>query len=405
MPGFFSDDFIRRIPKTDLHVHLDGSLRLSTLIELAKERRVTLPSYTEEGLNELVFKKSYSSLEEYLQGFAFTTAVLQDRESLERVSYELAVDNFDEGVRYIEVRFAPQLHMNGKNSFEDVMAAVDSGLRSARSSINSKIPADEPPFDYGIIACAMRYCNENFSEYYKNLFSLHKYSSTLEKIQFASLELAKAIVELKNNSDIQVVAFDLAGSEFGYPADDHKLSYDYIHKHFIKKTVHAGEAFGPESIFLAITELHADRIGHGLFLFDEDMIFSKENKDKKKYIRNLTNYIADKRITIEVCLTSNLQTVPKLQNIKNHSFKKMLENKLSISICTDNRLISHTNVSNEIKLAVTHFSITPGQLKDIIVYGFKRSFFYRPYSEKRVYVRKAIDYYEKLEREFYKLDS
>lgn len=257
MPSKFSDDFILAIPKTDLHVHLDGSLRLSTLIELAREGGVKLPSDTEEGLNELVFKKSYSSLEEYLKGFAYTTAVLQDRESLERVSYELAIDNFNEGVRYIEVRFAPQLNMNHDLSFEDVMTAVDKGLKRAKYEINKKIPENEPPFEYGIIACAMRYCNKNFSEFYNNFFVMHKYSTELEIIQLASLELAKAIVKLRNNTDVQVVAFDLAGSEFGYPADDHKKSYDYIHKYFLKKTVHAGEAFGPESIFLAITELHA----------------------------------------------------------------------------------------------------------------------------------------------------
>ena len=108
----YPDAFIRAIPKTDLHVHLDGSLRLPTLIELARERRVALPSQTEEGLNELVFKPAYRDLEEYLQGFAWTLRVMQDAEGLERTARELALDNWAEGVRYLEVRFAPQLHMS-----------------------------------------------------------------------------------------------------------------------------------------------------------------------------------------------------------------------------------------------------------------------------------------------------
>lgn len=398
--ALFSKEFIQAIPKTDLHVHLDGSLRLSTLIDMAKEQKVKLPSYTEEGLNELVFKPGYESLDDYLKGFAYTCDVLRNKESLERAAYELAWDNFNEGVRYIEVRFAPQLSMHEGLSFEDVMQAVDGGFKRAKQEINLKIPQDEPPFEFGLIACAMRFCNEHFSPFYKAFFGVHSYSTPLEKIQLASLELAKAIVKIHNETDIQVVGFDLAGSENGFPADDHKKSYDTIHKNFLKKTVHAGEAFGAESIFLAITELHADRIGHGLFLFDESKVYSPEITDKKKFIADLANYIADKRITIEVCLTSNLQTVPEIDHIAHHSLKKMLENRLSVSFCTDNRLVSHTSVCNEIRLAVENFPINPAQLKDIIIYGFKRSFFYHPYPEKRAYVRKIINYYEKLEKQF-----
>ena len=115
------EEFLREIPKTDLHVHLDGSLRLSTLIDLAKEKNVTLPSYTEEGMRELVFKDKYESLDDYLKGFSYTGAVMNTAESLERIAYEFAFDNFQEGVRYVEVRFAPQLHINDLLSFEDVV--------------------------------------------------------------------------------------------------------------------------------------------------------------------------------------------------------------------------------------------------------------------------------------------
>lgn len=398
-------DFIRAIPKTDLHLHLDGSLRIPTLIELAKDQGVKLPSYTEEGLRETVFKESYASLDEYLTGFAYTTKVMNDKESLERIAYELAYDNFNEGVRYIEVRFAPQLHITDKLSYEDVMQAVDSGFKRAKSEINSKLQAGEPEFEFGLIACAMRFCNEHFSDYYKKFFAAHRFSSQLSIMKLASLELAKAAVKTKNETDIQIVGFDLAGSEYGYPAQNHKKSYDYVHKNFLKKTVHAGEAYGPESIFQAITKLHADRIGHGLFLFDESMVFSKSIKDKQKYIRDLASYIADRRITIEVCLTSNLQTSPKISDIKKHSLKTMLKNNMSITLCTDNRLVSNTNMCAEIELAIKNFDISAKDLKNIIVYGFKRSFFYHDYGVKRKYVRKVIDYYESIEHRLNISDS
>ncbi|MFP4151456.1 MAG: adenosine deaminase family protein [Alkalispirochaeta sp.] len=392
-------EFVKKIPKTDLHVHLDGSLREQTLIDIAKEEKIDLPSYTPEGLNELVFKPSYANLDEYLRGFGLTNKVLQRAEHLEQVSYELAMDNFAEGVRHLEVRFAPQLHMSDDLSFSQVMHAVDGGLRRARSEINRSLPEDEPEFDYGIIVIAMRFFAPNFSRYYRALSVVHSYSNPTEIIRMASSELARATVQLRDESDVQVVAFDLAGSEHGYPAGDHEEAFDYVHEHFLKKTVHAGEAYGPESIFQAITKLHADRIGHGMRLFDPDHIRDEKIVDRNRYIEQLVNYIADHRTTIEVCLTSNLQTAPDIRTVTDHSLGKMLENKLSVSFCTDNRLVSHTTVTQEIELAVNNFLITPTQLRNIIIYGFKRSFSYKRYPEKREYVRKVINYYEKLERE------
>jgi adenosine deaminase len=396
----YPEEFVKRIPKTDLHVHLDGSLREQTLIDIAKEGKIDLPSYTVDGLNEIVFKPSYASLDEYLRGFGLTNKVMQQAEHLDQIAYELAMDNFAEGVRHLEVRFAPQLHMSEELSFSQVMHAVDAGLRRARTEINAAIPADEPEFDYGIIVIAMRFFAPNFSRYYRSLSAVHSYSDSTEIIQMASSELARATVKLRNESDVQVVAFDLAGSEYGYPAGDHAEAFDYAHKHFLKKTVHAGEAYGPESIFQAITKLHADRIGHGMRLFDPSHIRDESITDHDRYIRQLVNYIADHRTTIEVCLTSNLQTAPDLTTVTDHSLGKMLENKLSVSFCTDNRLVSHTTVTDEINLAVNNFRITPAQLRNIIIYGFKRSFSYKRYPEKREYVRKVINYYEKLEREF-----
>jgi len=164
----------------------------------------------------------------------------------------------------------------------------------------------------------------------------------------------------------------------------------------MSKTVHAGEAYGPQSIFQAITELHADRLGHGYYLFDHARIEDENITDKTRYIEELCEYIAQHRITIEVCLTSNMQTNPAIQRLENHAFKHMLARELSTTFCTDNRTVSKTSVTQEILLALKHFHLTPTQLKHTIVYGFKRNFFPDSYTNKRRYVRQCIDYYEKL---------
>ncbi len=397
----YKKDFLLAIPKTDVHVHLDGSLRIPTLIDLAKSRKIELPSFEEAGLRELVFKDSYADLNEYLSGFQWTTAVLQDAEALERVAFELAEDNWNEGVRYIEVRFAPQLNMHDQMSFEAVMEAVDRGLRRARDQINKGLKDNEPPFEYGIIVCAMRFFTKNFSQYFRKLFEAHPYSSSAEVARLASLELAKAVVRFRGQSDAQVVGFDLAGAEMGNPAALHQEAFDYVHRHFMNKTVHAGEAYGPESIFQAITKLHADRIGHGLRLFNSSSVQDADITDPDAYVAELTDFIANHRTTIEVCLTSNLQTSPDISDARHHSLGEMLERNLSVTICTDNRLVSNTSVTQELELATSSFSIPPKQLKNVIIYGFKRSFFPRSYGEKRRYVRQVIDYYDKIEREHF----
>ena len=143
----FSSEFIKAIPKTDLHLHLDGSLRIDTLIDLARQTGVALPGQTEQALRATVFKDHYASLEEYLRGFSLTTAVMHSGDALFRISYELMMDNAAEGVRYIEVRFAPQLLMSNRMSFEQVMAAVDRGLRGARDELNARLRPGEPEYD------------------------------------------------------------------------------------------------------------------------------------------------------------------------------------------------------------------------------------------------------------------
>lgn len=392
--------FIEAIPKTDLHLHLDGSLRLSTLIELAKKENIPLPSQTEDGLLETVFKERYTDLPDYLQGFGLTCAVLQNEENLERVSYELAMDNLAENVRYIEVRFAPQLHVGGSRTIEDILRAVNRGLKRAQTEFNSQPEVKEQggiPFYYGIIACAMRRFVPQMSPYYAALADVQQHAPEKELYAAASLELARTAVQLIQEENLPITGFDLAGEEAGYPAEYHREAYRVAHKNFLKKTVHAGEAYGPESIFQAITTCHANRIGHGTFLFDADKISDPSITDPERYVRELGEYIASERITMEVCPTSNLQTIPSMHSISEHPLRKMLEKNLSVSICTDNRLVSRTTVTRELSLVTEHLPIDRSLFRNIIIAGFKGSFFPGSYNEKRTYVRQVIDRIRQLE--------
>ena len=346
---------------------------------------------------ELVFKESYANLPEYLHGFAYTCGVLSDEEALERVAYELAEDCLAEGVRYIEVRFAPQLHVREGLDVGGVLAAVDRGL--ARVQRNHETSAAvtrraEPPFRYGIIACAMRMFTPGFSPYHRSLMNALDSWPASEVYGVASLSLARAVVEARDELGLPIVGFDLAGAEAGNPASDHVAAYAHAHRNFLKKTVHAGEAYGPESIFQAITRLNADRIGHGTHLYSADLV--SEEKDAERYVRDLSQYIADRRVTLEVCITSNLQTMPELRRAEDHPFGRMLEDKLSVALCTDNRLISRTSVTRELDQACRAFKLNPDQLRTLTIYGFKRSFFPGTYIEKRTYVREILDYYDRV---------
>ena len=377
-------------------MHLDGSLRLETLIELAKDRRVKLPSTSPEGLRELVFKDRYDDLPQYLQGFAYTCAVLRDEESLERVAYELGEDCLAEGVRYIEVRFAPQLHLQPGLDIARVIASVNRGLERVEKEHALSEPVSsgqEPPFRYGIIACAMRMFTPGFSQYHESLFAVLDEWNENDVYGVASLSLAKSVVAARDRFGLPVVAFDLAGAEAGHPASDHVEAYEYAHRRFLKKTVHAGEAYGAESIFQAITYLHAERIGHGTHLYSIDRV---EAKDPERYVRQLAEFIADRRITLEVCITSNLQTMPELDKVEEHPFGRMMKDRLSVTLCTDNRLVSNTTVTQEIAQAVEAFDLSAQDLRNLVIYGFKRSFFSGTYTEKRAYVRQILDYYDRV---------
>jgi adenosine deaminase len=398
MKDRITTDFIRAIPKSDLHLHLDGSLRLKTLIELAREAKVKLPSFTESGLRKLVFKDTYKDLPDYLHGFMYTCAVLPDLENLSRVAQELVEDNVAEGVRYIEVRFAPQLHVTPTTSVRDVVRAVAAGLAAgAKAHNNSKAvkSGTDLPFHFGMILCAMRRFKKGMSPYFADMLRLMEHAPKSEIYAAASLELARAGVELAKEG-LPVVAFDLAGEEAGYPPADHWKAYQYAHDHFMRKTVHAGEAYGPESIWQAITQCHANRIGHGTFLFAQEMIQDPKIEDRKKYVEDLANYLATQRIGVEVCVTSNLQTIPSLKSLAKHPVRQMIDHGLSVSICTDNRLISNTTVTREMELVCEHAKVTRDELKRLVVAGFKGAFFHGSFAEKRAFVNAVVSRYDEL---------
>jgi adenosine deaminase len=393
-----SRELIARLPKSDLHLHLDGSLRLDTLLELAKAHQVELPSRTKDGLLELVFKRAYKNLPEYLKGFEFTVACLQDAESLERAAYELCLDCRAENVFYVEMRFAPQLHVRGEFGVRDILRAVCRGLERAKKEINADPEVKRgavPRFEAGVIVCALRFFLPVFSEHYKAYFAALPTAQPETIYGLASLELARAAVAAAEEDGLPVVGFDLAGQERGFPAKDHQAAYQLAHEHFLGKTVHAGEDYGPESIFQAITDCHADRIGHGTWLFSKKHIKDRSIGDKQAFIDKLARYVAERRITLEVCLTSNQQTIPELRdNLGKHPFKKMREARCSVTLCTDNRLVSRTTMTDEVEKAVTTFKLEPRALKDVLIYGFKRSFFPGAYPDKRDWVRSVLNYME-----------
>ncbi|MDF3131242.1 adenosine deaminase family protein [Kiritimatiellaeota bacterium B1221] len=399
MKNEFTAKFIEQIPKTDLHVHLDGSLRISTLLELAAEQGVELPGKNEAELKEKVFKAQYKDLPEYLAGFQYTVAVMQNEAALERIAREFAEDNLAENVRYLEVRFAPQLHTSQGLSLAQILRAVSRGLQSAQDQHNSSAEVqngEDLPFHFGIIVCALRWFFPQMSAYYRNLFEVMPYAPEKAVFSAASLELARASVALRDQENLPIVGFDLAGAEDGNPAVDHRDAFMYAHRNFLEKTVHAGEAYGPESIFQALTDCHADRLGHATFLFAADRVQSTAIENPQHYVDQLVETVARQRICLEVNLTSNLQTLPEMNSLAEHPLGKMIEANLSATICTDNRLVSHTTVTRELQLAAEYFDLNPAQVKNLVVAGFKGAFFRDGYLAKRAYVRQAIDHINRL---------
>ncbi len=331
-------DWLVKVPKTDLHVHLDGSLRPSTLLELSNTAGVEIPASDEEEVRKLTqIQGEERSLSHYLRAFLYTLPAMQTEEALERVAYELAIDAAAENVRLMEVRYSPLLHRVNGLSIRAIIDAVERGLRRAEAEEN---------IICGQILCGIR-------------------QMTPEK----SLELAKATLLYKDKG---IVAFDLAGEEKDYPAKRHREAFYFILNHNLNGTLHAGEAFGPESISQALHYCGTHRIGHGTRLWEDE---------------SLMNYVNDHRIPLEMCLSSNIHSGA-VQEVADHPFRKYLDLGLRVTLNTDNRLISDTTVTDELALAVQAFDLDVGEVHEIILNGFKSAFL--PHERKVELVREVV---------------
>jgi adenosine deaminase len=332
-------EVIEKLPKTDLHVHLDGSLRLSTILELAERGRIELPAKDPDNLRKAMhLGENCGSLVEYLKAFDVTLRVMQNAESLTRIAYELAEDAAKENVRYMEVRYAPMLHTRRGLKLTSVVEAVLEGLRAAQEKYG---------IESNVIICGIRNVSPE-----------------------SSLEMAELAVAYKGRG---VVGFDLAGAEYDHPAKHHRAAFQLVRDNNINVTIHAGEAYGPESIAQAIHVCGAHRIGHGCRL--------RENGD-------LLHYVNDHRIALECCPSSNVQTGA-IRDLGSHPLKLYKNLGLRVTVNTDNRLVTDTTVSKELWLCHTQMGLTMRDLKQLVLSGFKSAFM--PFHVKQQYLRKVSE--------------
>jgi adenosine deaminase len=330
-----TEALLRALPKTDLHCHLDGSLRLRTILELAEEQKVRLPADTPEGLAKAIHMGEVcASLEDYLTAFDVTLAVLQREEALYRVAYELALDAAAENVRYLEVRYSPVLHTREGLKPTTILEAVLEGLRRAKRETGIKS---------NVIVCGIRHMDPQ-----------------------TSVRLAELAVAYKGKG---VVGFDLAGAEEGHPARRHQEAVQLILNNNVNVTIHAGEAYGPDSIAQAVHRCGAHRIGHGVRL--------RENGD-------LLNYLNDHRIPLEMCPSSNVQT-QSVPDFASHPLKFYFDFGLRVTVNTDNRLITDTTLTKELLIAHQRMGFTLSDVCTLLVQGFKSAFL--PFREKQDLLR------------------
>ena len=337
-------DLIRRLPKTDLHCHLDGSLRLRSILDMAEDQGVRLPADDEAGLAKaLHVGENCDSLSRYLEAFDITLSVMQTDAGLFRSAYELGIDAAAEGVRLLEVRFSPLLHTKTGMSLTTIVEVVAEGLRRAKR---------ETGILSGLIICGIRNISPD-----------------------ASLRLAELSVAYKNKC---VVGFDLAGEEDSYPAKAHREAFYLIRNNNVNCTCHAGEAYGPESIHQAIHVCGTHRIGHGVRLREDG---------------GLLNYVNDHRIPIEVCPSSNVQTGA-VTDLASHPLKFYYDMGLRVTINTDNRLMTDTTASEELWLCHEHMGFDLAALREVTLNGFKSAFVH--YRKKQELVRRYMEEFDAL---------
>ncbi len=329
------DALIRRLPKAELHCHLDGSLRPETLLELAQAAGQPLPAGDVPGLLRAMRVPDNCSLETYLSCFAITLGVLQSADALERAAFELAEDMAAEGAWYLEVRFAPILSTQGGLSPDDAIVAVRAGLARAEGAHGIAT---------GIIVCALRHLSPEAS-------------------------LAAARLAVAHRAD-GVVGFDLAGPEAGHPPQTHASAFLFAREHDLACTCHAGEGDGADSVRAAIHRCGADRIGHGTRLLLDPA---------------LTAYAVDRRIPIEICLTSNVQTSA-TPDYASHPLRAYFDRGLPVVLCTDNRLMSGTTLVAEYAHAARALHFSFEELAAIARTGLASAF--QPWAERQAWLRR-----------------
>ena len=326
-------EMVRRLPKAELHVHLDGSLRPATMLDLAKQAGITLPVSDAVALRKYMIVDNAHDLEEFLTRFQVTIALLQTPEAIERVAYEMVEDAADDHLRYLEVRYCPALSTREGLSLDEVILAERRGLERGERDFGVRT---------GIINCSLRHLSPE-----------------------TSVEIAEHSVRMRPHG---VVAFDLAGGEAGRMPGVHGEAFDIAVKGGLGVTVHAGEAAGAESIAEAIHRCHAERIGHGTRLFEDP---------------ELEAYVRDRRISVEINITSNLQTHA-VERASLHPVRRYLERGLNVTLCTDSWLMCGVLLTDEYWLAHTELGVTREEMDRLILHGFGSAFL--PWPEKQALV-------------------
>jgi adenosine deaminase len=322
-------ELLARLPKAELHVHLDGSLRPSTMLELARSARVELPVRDADALRRWMVVDNARDLEEFLQRFELTIQLLQAPEAIERVAYEMVEDAARDGLRLLEVRYCPRLSTRGGLTMDEVLAAERRGLERGERDFGVRT---------GIINCALRHDPPE-----------------------VSLAIAEASVRWRDRG---VVAFDLAGGEAGRPPGEHRAAFDAAALGGLHITVHAGEAAGPESVREALVLCHAERVGHGTRIHEDPA---------------LEEYVRDRRIPVEINLTSNLQTRA-VRRASEHPVRGYLDRGVVVTLCTDSWLMCGVSLTDEYDLARRELGLTREEIDRMLLNGFAAAFL--PWPEK-----------------------
>lgn len=351
-----SYDEIVKAPKALLHDHLDGGLRPATVVELAAEIGHALPASDADALARWFEVSSNSgSLERYLETFEHTVAVMQTEEALHRVAAECALDLAEDGVAYAEVRFAPEQHLERGLALEQVVEAVLAGFAAGAE----QAAARGRPIRVGTLLTAMRHAAR-------------------------SQEIAELAVRYR---DCGVVGFDIAGAEAGYPPTRHLDAFEYLQRENFHFTIHAGEAFGLPSIWQAIQWCGADRLGHGVRIIDDIEVSAGGEASAKPRLGRLSAYVRDKRIPLELCPSSNVQTGA-AASIAEHPIGLLRDLRFRVTVNTDNRLMSGTSVSREMALLVAAFGYGWSELQWFTINAMKSAFI--PFDERLTIINEVI---------------